>query len=271
MFRILIGLILLSLSLQYWYVTIPLIIFIVILIFISNKKQNNTHKQPITIVKLDIPIITPEMFNTNNLPISTKTEAKKSFKRIIEKYCILNTYDMPLYLDQISQEIEDKSYELQDNVNFKRETIRQIKTSLKELKKEIKNSSQSDHEDINSEIEDMKMALIETEKYLQNGIKERDEFKRDKRNFIACKINILAHGEDWDVNKTDTKYFIYEDSSGAVTARHIINFKEGSEYIQGFCKTREDNRTFRKDRILEYASNLEELEVIHIKYNKVFS
>jgi septal ring factor EnvC (AmiA/AmiB activator) len=237
-------------------------------VFLANKKPIYHHKQQVDIGKVEIPIFSSEMFKTNNLPISTKIEAKKSYKIILAKYRIVRPHELSLYADQISQEIEDHSYNLQDNVNFNREKIRNIKSDIREAENELKDSDTSEVEDITAEIKDMKIELLEAEQDLQKAIQKRDEFKRDKSDFIARQVNILAHGNEWDVNIIDSKYFIYKDSSGSISARHIINFRSNAEYIEGFCKTREDKRTFRKDRILEYASSLEDLEFRYMKYPK---
>lgn len=45
--------------------------------------------------------------------------------------------------------------------------------------------------------------------------------------------------------------FIYQDARGRITARVISDISEAGEYIQGHCHTKDDLRTFRKDRILE--------------------
>lgn len=234
----------------------------------ANKEQINQQNRQININQVKIPIITSEMLKTNNLPISTKVEAKRAYKIILAKYGIVTLQESSLYADQLSQEIKDNSYSLQDNVNFKRERIRSLKADIRDAKNELISLNASEIDDISDDIKELELELLEADQDLEKAIQKRDDFKRDKSDFIAKQINILAHGDEWDVNKTDSKYFIYKDSSDSITARHIINFRSDAEYIEGFCKTREDKRTFRKDRILDYASSLEELEAIYIKYKK---
>lgn len=268
MLRLLTIFILIALSIQYWYITVPIIVLLIVFIIYPEKNHEIYTKQDIDSEKKDVPVITSEMIKVNNVPISTRTEAKKIYKKILNKYGLVDTQELSLYSDQLSQKIEDHSYALQDDVNFRREDIRSVKSEISDAKNELNKSNSSDAEDIFSEIEEMEMELLEAEENLQKAIKERDDFKRDKSDFIAKQVNILAHGEDWDVNKIDSKYFIYKDSSGEITARHIINFRSDAEYIEGFCKTREAIRTFKKDRILEYASNAEDLEIRYLKYKK---
>jgi hypothetical protein len=204
MFRVLIGLILLGLSIQYWYITIPFLVIIFISVVFASKNKINYKNQQVNVGKVEIPIITSEMLKTNNLPISTKIEAKKVYKIILAKYRIASQQELSLYADQLSQEIEDNSYNLQDNVNFKRERIGNIKTDIRDAKNELKNSNTSEIEDISAEIKDMELELLEAEQDLQKAIKKREELKRDKSDFIAKQVNILAHGDGWDVNKTDS-------------------------------------------------------------------
>ena len=54
--------------------------------------------------------------------------------------------------------------------------------------------------------------------------------------------------------------FIYQDARGNITARVISDISETKEYLQGFCQTANDLRTFRKDRILETLEGNENTE-----------
>lgn len=49
--------------------------------------------------------------------------------------------------------------------------------------------------------------------------------------------------------------FIYQDARGRITDRVISDISESDEYIQGHCHTKDELRTFRKDRILEILNN----------------
>lgn len=49
--------------------------------------------------------------------------------------------------------------------------------------------------------------------------------------------------------------FIYQDDRGRITDRVISDISESDEYIQGHCHTKDELRTFRKDRILEILNN----------------
>ena len=57
----------------------------------------------------------------------------------------------------------------------------------------------------------------------------------------------------------DSKIFIYMDARGNITAREVIDISETEDHIQCFCLTAEALRTFRKDRILEYLENQEQI------------
>lgn len=54
--------------------------------------------------------------------------------------------------------------------------------------------------------------------------------------------------------------FIYEDSYGNITARQVTDVIEDEIYVKGFCHTANDQRTFRKDRILEKIKNPDKLQ-----------
>ena len=56
-----------------------------------------------------------------------------------------------------------------------------------------------------------------------------------------------------------SKIFIYMDAHGNITAREVTNISETEDHIQCICLTAEALRTFRKDRILEYLENQEQI------------
>ena len=53
----------------------------------------------------------------------------------------------------------------------------------------------------------------------------------------------------------ENKVFIYRDSRGNITAREVTNISETEDYIQCICLKADALRTFRKDRVLEYIGN----------------
>lgn len=50
--------------------------------------------------------------------------------------------------------------------------------------------------------------------------------------------------------------FIYRDAKGNVTARTITEVSEREQYLQGYCQQSGGLKTFRKDRVLEYFSDI---------------
>jgi len=54
-------------------------------------------------------------------------------------------------------------------------------------------------------------------------------------------------------------YFVYRDSKKNVTGREVVDVVSKDGYLQAYCKSAEALRTFREDRILEFAKNREDL------------
>jgi len=52
----------------------------------------------------------------------------------------------------------------------------------------------------------------------------------------------------------DFARFTYADRDGVVTERQITNWQSYDAYIEGFCLNRREGRTFRKDRIQDWAT-----------------
>lgn len=48
--------------------------------------------------------------------------------------------------------------------------------------------------------------------------------------------------------------FIYRDAQGVITARTILDPRPDGDVVRGFCTTRNEERSFRHDRILEVIS-----------------
>lgn len=59
----------------------------------------------------------------------------------------------------------------------------------------------------------------------------------------------------------ESKMFIYRDVHGNISAREVSNISESDEYIQALCHSAQALRTFRKDRILEYISDINKVEL----------
>ncbi len=54
--------------------------------------------------------------------------------------------------------------------------------------------------------------------------------------------------------------FVYRNSKNIISAREVTDVVEDTEYLQAYCMLSDELRTFRKDRVLDYAENKEELE-----------
>ena len=66
----------------------------------------------------------------------------------------------------------------------------------------------------------------------------------------------------------DEKIFIYRNGQGVITSRKVTILTENSDYLCGFCER--NYRTFRKDHILEFIDNLNQIDErlsYHIKNN----
>ena len=53
--------------------------------------------------------------------------------------------------------------------------------------------------------------------------------------------------------------FEYGNRQGEITIRTLQKWVEYPQYLQGWCEDAGDNRTFRKDRVLEWFAGREEL------------
>lgn len=51
--------------------------------------------------------------------------------------------------------------------------------------------------------------------------------------------------------------FVYEDGSGMLTERRVSDWVEHGDRLTGFCEHSQAERTFRKDRILEWLDGTE--------------
>ncbi|MYL22521.1 hypothetical protein GLV89_01720 [Halomonas alkaliantarctica] len=54
--------------------------------------------------------------------------------------------------------------------------------------------------------------------------------------------------------------FVYEDAKGNMSNREVTDFHVSARYIKGYCLTRGEQRTFRRDRILSFLEGEELLE-----------
>jgi hypothetical protein len=222
------------------------------------------------------PTFTPEMISPDSAPVSTRTEAKKIYRALLERYRIVDPMDVSNAVDMLSHDIGTATWGCQDDVNDERENIREIKMEIKEAKQQQKRMQQDEFYDQGSEddedllmkeLESLELQLHKAEMDLQSVIRERDSFKNDKREYIANHINCLAHGDDWAFTSGPVKYFIYRDFKGNVTARSITHMKSDVESVTGFCTTRNAERTFKRYRILEHASGHNDLLEKLAKYN----
>lgn len=69
---------------------------------------------------------------------------------------------------------------------------------------------------------------------------DRDEIANDPRWYEGEKGKLAT--------------FIYSDADGVVTYRRIRNWRSRYAYIEGFCLDRQEERTFRKDRIEDWEA-----------------
>jgi hypothetical protein len=209
------------------------------------------------------PVFTAEMISPNNNPVSTRTEAKKIYRNILERYRVVSSTEISNYVDRLSQDIESASLEEQYNVNMRREDARELKKEIEGTRRYLNSDNNGDFHSVSLEIESLEKELLEAAKELTEAIEERDDFKQDKREYIARYINSIIHKDGPPFN---TKYFIYKDARGVISARIVDNCGITLKYIYGICRKKKQNRTFRKDRILEYTSNSSELIIAKRKY-----
>lgn len=69
---------------------------------------------------------------------------------------------------------------------------------------------------------------------------DRDEIANDPRWYEGEKGKLAT--------------FVYSDADGVVTDRRIRNWRSRYAYIEGFCLDRQEERTFRKDRIEDWEA-----------------
>jgi predicted DNA-binding transcriptional regulator YafY len=58
-------------------------------------------------------------------------------------------------------------------------------------------------------------------------------------------------------SSAQTLKFIYEDAHGEITTRELRSWRESGMYIEGYCLSANDTRTFRRDRIVSFLSGEE--------------
>lgn len=68
-------------------------------------------------------------------------------------------------------------------------------------------------------------------------------------------------GKNDGINKVDLR-FIYHDAEGNVSLRVVSNWTETAAYVEGYCLSAREIRTFRKDRILSFEAGCEALLII---------
>jgi hypothetical protein len=54
-------------------------------------------------------------------------------------------------------------------------------------------------------------------------------------------------------------HFVYEDAEGNQSIRTVTRWREEDEYVIGWCQDAHDERTFRKDRVLEWIDGSDAL------------
>ncbi len=105
----------------------------------------------------------------------------------------------------------------------------------------------------------IKIAFFITQKITSQEVEElvKKAVYVKSKNTITEKFRISAHGRIFP--DTSTSIFIYQDAKGNITKREITAISSSEEYIQGICKKSNNIRTFRKDRILEYITDINEI------------
>jgi hypothetical protein len=225
----------------------------------STEKRNTPAwvQQVITAGNGVVPIFTTKILG--ELPISSRTEAKKVYRALLERYHIVDLSEVARCVDMLSHDIEIAVWGVRDDVGYMRETIRDIKTQLKEAQLKLRKATGMEKKYVLNQIDELKKDLSKYEDEMADAINIRDSFLRDKRDYIANHINRLAHGDDWAFTPGPVKYFIYRDAEGKITARSITNMQSDIESVTGHCSTRNAERTFKRCRILEHASDQNDL------------
>lgn len=91
---------------------------------------------------------------------------------------------------------------------------------------------------------------------LESLIKEAVYIK--SKNAKTSRFRVAAHGRIYP-NDTELS-FIYQDAKGNITTRDVHTVSVSDIYIQGICKKTNSIKTFRKDRVLEYITDLSLVE-----------
>lgn len=78
------------------------------------------------------------------------------------------------------------------------------------------------------------------------------------KNAKIDKFRISSHGRIFPDNSELN--FIYQDAKGNISKREIFAVSSSDDYIQGICRKSNSIRTFRKDRVLEYISDISIIE-----------
>lgn len=98
---------------------------------------------------------------------------------------------------------------------------------------------------------------------------ERPKRQPDKpqaqRTIIAC-VDYYSDSDDGENGRVlrrgapdKTLSFEYANFQGEITIRTLHKWVEYPQYLQGWCEDAGDNRTFRKDRVLEWFQGREDL------------
>ena len=76
--------------------------------------------------------------------------------------------------------------------------------------------------------------------------------------FKVCNVISSTETALEDYNNSQLR-FVYCDANGEVTTRKLTQWTESTDYVEGFCLTRRDVRTFRKDRIVSFLDGTDSL------------
>lgn len=150
-----------------------------------------------------------------------------------------------------------------DTSPVSREKYFKIKTALsKYLKDEPTILSPNEAGIINSEYiaPTIQIAFFTTDKISTEELEEivKKAVYNPSKNAKTDKFRISSHGKIFPDNSELT--FIYQDAKGNISKRDIFAVSSSDDYIQGICKKSNSIRTFRKDRILEYITDISIIE-----------
>lgn len=110
------------------------------------------------------------------------------------------------------------------------------------------------------------VTTVESNSKLETLIKEAVYIK--SKNAKTSKFRVSAHGRIYPNNISLS--FIYQDAKGNITSRNMREVSMSNDYIQGFCEDTHQFKTFRKDRVLEYLTDIRLIQdklKHHIKTN----